>query len=86
MSTFTLTVCTPLGNAFEGDAAALTLRGSDGDLAIFKGHIPFVTTVVKGECKIVLPDKSEQKYLIGTGILSVGKNDVTLLIGTFEKI
>ena len=86
MSNFKLIVCTPSGNAFEGDASMLTLRGSEGDLAILAGHIPFVTTVVKGECKIVLPDETEQKYQTGTGLLSVGKDDVTLLVGTFQEI
>ena len=86
MSAFKLTVCTPDGNAFCGDATMLTLRGSEGDLAILKGHIPFVTTIKQGECKIVLPDESEQKYTTGSGLLSVGNDEVTVLVGTFQKI
>lgn len=86
MSTFKLTVCTPMGNAFENDVTMLSLRGSEGDLAILKGHIPFVTTIKKGECKIVLPDETEQKYRTGTGMLSVSADEVTVLVGTFEKI
>ena len=86
MSTFKLTVCTPLGNAFEGDVTMLTLRGSEGDLAILKGHIPFVTTIKPGDGKIVLPDQSELNFKTDTGLLSVGSNETTVLCATFEKL
>ena len=86
MNTFKLTVCTPMGNAFEAQVTMLSLRGSEGDLAVLKGHIPFITTIIEGECKIVLPDDTEQIYKTGTGILSIGKDEATVLVGTFDKI
>ena len=34
MNTFPLTVASPDGNLFHGEAVQLTLRGSEGDLAV----------------------------------------------------
>ena len=43
MNTFPLTVASPDGKLFHGEAVQLTLRGSEGDLAVLAGHIPFIT-------------------------------------------
>lgn len=45
MNEYHLTVSTPSGTVFDGDAVFLSLRGAGGDLAVMAGHIPFVTTV-----------------------------------------
>ena len=54
MNTFHLVISTPDGNLFDGDAAMLSLRGSEGDLAIMAGHIPFITSVKSGKCCVTL--------------------------------
>ncbi len=53
MSTFPLLISSPDGDLFRGDAEMLILRGTEGDLAIMAGHIPFVTAVVSGNCVII---------------------------------
>ena len=73
MNTFKLTVSTPDGNAFCGDAADLSLRGTEGDLA-----------VKEGECSITLEDGTVKKARVGTGILTVSKDETVLLTGSFE--
>ena len=84
MNTFHLTISTPDGNLFDGAAAALFLRGAEGDLAILAGHIPFVTTVQVGNCRVELEDGSEKSGHTDGGILSVSHEGVTLLSGTFH--
>ena len=54
MNTFPLLISTPDGNRFSGDAVMLTLRGIEGELAVMAGHTPFVTSVVKCNCKLTL--------------------------------
>ncbi len=61
MNTFPLTVASPDGNLFHGEAVQLTLRGSEGDLAVLAGHIPFITAVKPGACRILLPDGTEDR-------------------------
>lgn len=43
MNTFRLLISTPDGNVFDGAVVQLCLRGSEGDLAVMAGHIPFMT-------------------------------------------
>lgn len=60
MNEYHLTVSTPSGTVFDGDAVFLSLRGAGGDLAVMAGHIPFVTTVKKCVCKVRFPDETEK--------------------------
>ena len=84
MKTYPLTISTPDGDLFGGEAAALYLRGADGDLAVLAGHIPFVTTVQPGECRVELEDGSERKGHSDGGLLSVSAENVTLLASAFQ--
>lgn len=84
MNTFLLTVSSPDGNRFEGQAVSLSVRGSEGSLAVMAGHVPFVTAVKPCDCVIVLPDGSEKIGHTDGGILTVSTTGVTLLSGSFH--
>ncbi len=84
MNTYKLIVSTPDGSVFDDDAAMLVVRGTEGELAVMAGHIPFVTAVKPGECKIVLSDESEKTAAIGGGILTVAHDKTTLLCSDFK--
>ena len=84
MATFHLTVSSPDGHLFQGEATALMVRGSEGDLAVLAGHIPFITAVVPCRCRITLPDGSERVGHTNGGLLTVDKTTVTLLSGSFR--
>lgn len=83
MKTYPLTVSTPDGDAFRDLAVKLCLRGEAGDLAILAGHVPFVTSVRPCDCKIELEDGTVRVAHTEGGILTVGKDRVTLLSGSF---
>ena len=83
MNTFNLTVSSPDGNKFKGEAIKLDVRGIEGELAIMAGHIPFMTSVVKAPCTLWLPDGSKKTALTDGGLLTVGANEVTLISGSF---
>ena len=79
MNTFPLTVSSPDGALFTGDAQRVTLRGAEGDLAIMAGHVPFITSVQPGECRVLLEDGSEKVFKVQGGLLTVRAEGVTLL-------
>ncbi len=83
MNTFKLTVASPDGNKFCGDAVKIQLRGTEGELAIMAGHIPFVTSVVQCLCEIWLEDGTSMTATTDGGLLSVGAHSVVLLSGSF---
>lgn len=84
MNTYKLRIASPDGSFFDGDAVALMLRGTCGDLAILAGHIPFVTAVKPGKVRLTLPDGSERQGQTEGGILTVTKSETTLLSGSFS--
>ena len=53
MTTFHLTVVTPDGCAFEGQAERVVCRAIDGDLAILAKHGDYCTALGMGEAHIV---------------------------------
>ncbi len=84
MNTFHLIISSPDGNKFDGDAVMLSLRGTEGDLAVMAGHVPFVTAVKKGKCEITLPDETVMEATLDGGLLNVSKDLVTLLSSSFN--
>ena len=86
MNTFKLTVSSPDGHLFSGECEKLDVRGSEGELAVMAGHIPFVSSVVPCECKILFEDGEEKIAKTDGGILTVSSDKVLLLSGSFEWI
>ena len=84
MNTFRLVISSPNGHVYDGDAVMLTVRGIAGDLAVMAGHIPFVTTLQPCDCKIEFDDDSERFGHVDGGLLTVSKDAVTLLTGSFR--
>lgn len=84
MKTYPLTVASPDGNLFKGDVEQLILRGSEGDLAVMAGHIPFMTAVRPGLCRILQADGTEKTAQTEGGLLSVAPDAVTLLSESFR--
>lgn len=83
MNTYPLTISTPDGNRFRGDAVFLSLRGVEGDLAILAGHVPFVTSVAECDVCVELQDGTEKIGHTDGGLLTVAPEGVTLLSGDF---
>ena len=84
MRTFDLTVSTPDGDRLREEVRCLSLRGTEGELAIMAGHVPFVTAVKSGVCKIELADETVIHGRTDGGILTVSQEGVTLLAGQFS--
>jgi len=83
MRTYALTVSTPDGDVFKGDALSIRLRGVEGELAVLAGHVPFVTAVKPCTCVVELENEVKEGITDG-GILTVSHDNVTFLSGNFE--
>ncbi|MBO2517532.1 MAG: hypothetical protein CW338_09745 [Clostridiales bacterium] len=84
MKNFPLVISSPDGDLFNGEVLQLILRGSEGDLAVLAGHVPFVTNVQAGKCSLILPDETRKEGTIGEGLLTVDKQKVTVLTASLE--
>ncbi|MBQ8509560.1 MAG: F0F1 ATP synthase subunit epsilon [Clostridia bacterium] len=83
MNTFRLKISTPDGNVFDGQTAKLDLRGVGGELAVMAGHIPFMTAVKPGVCRVMDGDGSVRRGSSDGGLLNVSADGTTLLVGCF---
>ena len=79
MKEFDLKIATPAGDAYNGKAVLLSVRGTEGALGIMAGHIPFVTVLKPADCRFTLPDNTVKEFSCGTGLLLVEKDFVTVL-------
>ena len=84
MNTYQLTIATPDGTRFQDEVIGLFVRGAEGDLAVFAKHMPFITSVVAGKCRLHLPDDTEKSATLDGGLLTVSGKAVTLLSGSFQ--
>ena len=72
--------------SFEHSVYQLSVRGIAGELAILAGHIPFVTALADGECRIYCgeDDNSIKRAHVTSGMLIVSKEKTRLLTSDFE--
>ena len=83
MKEFQLQIVTPEGVLFEGAAEQLSVRSIDGETAILAGHIPYVTALAKGDCR-VYTGGNVRTAACGGGLLSVNNEKTTLLSPDFH--
>lgn len=86
MNTFHLTMATPDGNVFSGEAVQLRVRGVEGELAVLAGHTPFVTPLKPCDCVLLLPDDTRRTGRLEGGLLTVARNAATVLSASFRWI
>ncbi len=86
MKTFKLIVSTPDGNVFDGEVLEISVRGSEGSLAVRAGHIPFICTTKEDKIRITNAEADDLFAQAGDGILTVTQEKVTLLCGKFEMV
>lgn len=76
---FPLTIATPLGRLFEGEAEAVRVTAADGQLGVMAGHAPMVSELVIGEVVVTQPS-GEKRYFAATGgVLRVEREGVSIV-------
>lgn len=84
MANFHLKIVSPDGVFFDASVRQLSLRAIDGDVAIMAGHIPYLTAVGIGECRVYENDSEPRHAACCGGLLNVTKDGVFLAPTTFE--
>lgn len=84
MNKFHLIVSSPDGHMLDDEATCLIVCGTEGELAVMAGHIPFVTTLAAGRCRVSFASGAVRSASVESGILSVSGESVVLLSGSFR--
>jgi F-type H+-transporting ATPase subunit epsilon len=65
---------------WSGDAPALIVPGSEGELTILPNHVPLVTTLKQGRLVIKDGEKEMLTHDVDSGVIEVTKEGVTVLL------
>ncbi len=85
MKTFKLQIAAPDGMRYDGEAVQLSVRGIEGELAVLAGHIPFVTALKAGECRVYIGEDGQtiRRASCSGGMLMVSHDCVRLMSSDF---
>ena len=65
-------------NLYDGKADLVTVPGTSGSIGILNNHAPLVSSLKKGEVKVILNEK-EEFFKINGGVVEVSQNNVVVL-------
>jgi F-type H+-transporting ATPase subunit epsilon len=70
---FDVSLVTPEGSAFEGDAEMIVVPGAAGDIGVLARHAPLVATLRAGSTRIYLSvdDDNVREFATGSGFFKV---------------
>ena len=71
-------IITPDKSLYDGKADLVTVPGSSGSIGILNNHAPLVSSLKKGDVKVILNEK-EEFFQINGGVIEVSKNKVVVL-------
>lgn len=85
MNRFKLKIMSPDGIFYDGEAYQLSIKAVDGEVAVFADHIPYLTAVALGECRVYAESGAEPKRAACCGgMLTFMDNEALLAPTTFE--
>ncbi|MCR5249692.1 MAG: ATP synthase F1 subunit epsilon [Lachnospiraceae bacterium] len=81
--TFTLRIITPERVFFEGEAEMLELNTTEGEMGIYRNHVPMTVIISPGVLIITLPE-GEKKAALHAGFVEILQDRVTVLAELVE--
>jgi len=77
---FTVSVVTPQGPAFEGDAEMLIVPGDAGEIGVLARHAPLVAMLKAGSTRVHLGDGEVREFATGPGFFQVLQDRAIALV------
>jgi F-type H+-transporting ATPase subunit epsilon len=82
---FSVSVVTPEGAAFEGDAEMIIVPGAAGEIGVLARHAPLVALLKAGSTRVHLGDGSVQEFATGYGFFQVLEDRAIALVDDAMK-
>jgi F-type H+-transporting ATPase subunit epsilon len=77
---FSVSVVTPEGAAFDGEAEMLIVPGAAGEIGVLARHAPLVAMLKAGSTRVHLGDGNVQEYATGPGFFQVLEDRAIALV------
>jgi F-type H+-transporting ATPase subunit epsilon len=80
--TFSVSLVTPDGAAFEGEAVMLIVPGADGEIGVLARHAPLIATLKAGSTRVHLGEGEDRtrEYATGPGFFKVEQDRAIALV------
>lgn len=75
-----LEIVTPEKQLFAGDIKLIRLPGSKGSFEILNQHAPIISTLEKGQIKVLEENGTEQFFEVNRGVVECVDNNVIVLV------
>lgn len=72
-------IITPDSILFSGEAKQMQLPGTDGSFGVLNNHAPIISTLGKGQIKVVTANDKTEYIDIKSGVLEMNKNKAIIL-------
>ena len=69
--TFDVSLVTPDGPAFEGEAEMIVVPGAAGEIGVLARHAPLIATLKAGETRVYVTQNEIKAYATGPGFFQV---------------
>ena len=75
----TLEIITPEKELFTGEVTSVKFPGTNGGFEILNNHAPIISTLGKGEIRVITTDKNTEKFEINGGVIEMQNNKIIVL-------
>src|SRR5689334_3445864 len=77
---FSVSVVTPDGPAFEGDAQMIIVPGAAGEIGVLARHAPLIATLKAGSTRVHVSDSEVLEFATGPGFFQVLRDRAIALV------
>ncbi len=74
-----LEIITPEHKVFEGQVSSVQLPGVDGKFEILNNHAPIISTLIKGNVRVIDTNNNTELFEINGGVIEMQNNKIIVL-------
>ena len=74
-----LEIITPEQTVFSGEISLIKVPGTKGSFEVLNNHAPLISTLDKGDIKIITSGEEEKHFSIVDGVIEVRDNKIIVL-------
>ena len=74
-----LEIITPEQKVFEGQVSSVQLPGVDGKFEILNNHAPIISTLTKGNVRVIDTNNNTELFEINGGVIEMQNNKIIIL-------
>ena len=75
-----LEIVTPEKKLFTGSINSIKVPGKDAEFEILNNHAPIISTLIKGEIRIISTNQKTENIQISGGVIEMQKNNIIVLV------